>query len=78
MTDRTEPDTPATWEEAIAAWRGPIRGVTAISLFVALIVILIRTLGERDSGATEAYLGGLFFAVVVIGIGIAVSILTSD
>lgn len=79
MTNRTDaqPDDGSTWEETIAAWRTPLRSVTAIGVIVALVVILIRTLGERDSGTTEAYLGGLFFAVIAIGFGVAVSILTS-
>lgn len=78
MQNRTDmqPDEGSTWDETIAAWRGPVRGIAALSVIVALVVILVRTLGERDSGATEAYLGGIFFAVIAIGIGVAVSILT--
>lgn len=71
-------DESSTWEETIAAWRGPIRGATALGVIVVLGVILIRTLAERSGGATEAYLGGLFFAVIAIGAGIAIAILTSD
>jgi hypothetical protein len=80
MFGRTDnqPDDSASWGETVRAWRGPLRVVTALAVVLTLVVILVRTLDERAGGAAEAYLGGIFFAVIAVGMGAAVAILMSN
>lgn len=77
-----DPGTVEEWDAVPASardsgsFRGPIRLAAGVALALGLAYIVYRTLDERSVDAPEAYLGGLFFSSVAIGLALAVYIAT--